>query len=310
MKKTILALCLAICSICSFGAQPRVAVLDFMDETAVQPDEKLVGKIKTSDLAKKGVYLLTSRLLGHGNFTLIDRRDFTSQLEKLGLDKEGTDVKRVSFIHAAQLLKADAVVKGSLLSFSAGEEKMSQGGYSADFTTLSLRIVLQAFDSIDGSVIAVADGVARRELRQTEAHTTKLGEDELLVMFEQAINDAVPKMAQGIDERIKVLKDRARVTLTVLSTDDPALVEIDGVLAGSTPMEGLEIYKGDHVLAVSRPGYEPISKRLVLEKDVKVTVPMLRMDLTAEERKEIFGKADMRVFLSNGKPDLMIQTIE
>jgi hypothetical protein len=32
--------------------------------------------------------------------------------------------------------------------------------------------------------------------------------------------------------------------------------------------------------------------------------------LSAEERNEIYKGADMKVYLTNGKPDLLIQTIE
>ena len=88
------------------------------------------------------------------------------------------------------------------------------------------------------------------------------------------------------------------------------MLEIDGVLVGSTPLQELAIYKGEHLLHVSRPGYESITKRVNFMKDTAVQVPMLRTDLTADEKKEILKSADLRAYMMNGEPDMIIQTIE
>jgi len=98
--------------------------------------------------------------------------------------------------------------------------------------------------------------------------------------------------------------------VSVMSTDDPAMVELDGMLVGSTPLENLQVYVGDHILRVSRPGYQTITKRFNITGDVKITTPMFRTELTALEKKEMIEKLNMEIFLTNGEPDFWIQEIK
>ncbi len=85
------------------------------------------------------------------------------------------------------------------------------------------------------------------------------------------------------------------------------MVEIDGILIGTTPIENFEIYKGDHVLTIGKPGYRDITKRILFESDARVEVPMLRTELTADELKEVLESMRMHVFL--GEPGLVIHQL-
>lgn len=310
MKRVITMACLMTMGVSCMAAPLKVALLDFNDETGTKADALLGGKIHTDILAGKGVHMLARQLLDKGEFTVIDRRDFTTQIDKSNAKEAAAGTPRPSFVHAAQMLRADAVVAGSLISFSTGKQSMDQGGHKAEFTTLSMRVVVRAMDSVDGAVIAVSEGAARRDFRQTDNLKTELGEDEILTLFDKAIGEAVPPLKAALAKKVAVREQQPRVQLSVKTTSEPALVEIDGVLVGTTPMEGLEVYKGDHVLSISRPGHVTITKRIVLEKNVQISAPMLRTDLTAEEKKEILGKADLKAYIMNGKPDLLIQTIQ
>jgi len=306
-----LMLSIGLCVLCPFllsAAPLRIALLDFEDATGAKPDAALGGTINTATLAGKGVDLLAKQLLEQKDFTLIDRRDFVSKLQKATPREIAEGVPRPAFIQAAQLLGAGAVLGGSLTTFSTGKEKQTQAGFSAELTKLSLRVTVRALDAIDGSVIAVADGVQEKEVRQTDAVKTEIGEEDVLTMMEQALAKAVPKVTKALSER-QASAQRERVKVNVASTDDPALVEIDGVLVGATPMEGLEVYQGDHTISISRPGYVTMTKRLVLDKNFAVKVPMLRTDLTADERKAIMEKAEIKAYITNGKPDILIQEI-
>jgi hypothetical protein len=102
---------------------------------------------------------------------------------------------------------------------------------------------------------------------------------------------------------------RPKVKLTVGTEADPALVEVDGVLIGTTPLADHTIFAGDHVLTISKPGYRRISKRLLIEKDSRIDVPMLRVELSADEIKTILDKADLDI-VSGFEPVLTIHTIE
>jgi len=94
----------------------------------------------------------------------------------------------------------------------------------------------------------------------------------------------------------------------VHTTADPALVEIDGILVGTTPLEDFEIYKGDHILTVGKPGYRDMTKRILFESDARVEVPMMRTELTADELKEVLESMRMHVFL--GEPGIVIHHLD
>jgi hypothetical protein len=291
------------------AGETRVAVLDFVDLTGQASDASLGGDIQRGALASKGVYLLGKALAGREGFVLLDRRDFLAQMEKLQPKDQGepTPVKP-SFLQAAQALNADVVLRGSLVSLSTGKESIHLGGYATDRSTLTTRVSLEALDARDGTVLVVADGSAQQQFRQTEAQKTTLGEDDVLGLMEQALAKAVPVVEKALREQQEKLAARPRVKLSVKTDDDPAMVELDGLLVGSTPLEGFTAYQGDHVLTVSRPGYQQVTKRVLLEKDTSVQVSMLREKLTADELKDIYEKIELKVI--DAEPGVIIGTLE
>lgn len=291
-------------------AQPlRVAVLEFQDQTGLRSDARLGGLMERGALAERGVFMLGKHLVNQDGFVLIDRRDFLDQMERLPtFDSGRATPTKPSFLHVAQALRADAVLRGNLISFSAGTRTVDQGGHRTEFATLSVRVGLEALDAVDGAVIAVADGVARTQVRQTDTVQTELGEDEVLNLLDQAVADAVPQLEQTLMARAEARRDRPTVRITVETTADPALVEIDGILVGSTPLENFEIYQGDHVLTIGKPGYRDITKRILFEQDTRVEVPMLRTELTADELKEVLES--MRIHAFVGEPGLVIHRLE
>lgn len=287
----------------------RVIMLDFTDETGGRADAALIGNLKVTAFTAKGPYFLQQSLLASPEFTLIDRRDFVRQIEALQ-PRDGSDPipdtffatreRRTplspTFFNAARSLNGDALIRGSLLALSTSKQKINQGGYQAEFTTLNLRIVLQALDIVDGGVIALEEGKASRKFRQTSSVQTEIGEDELLDLYQQAIAAAVP----GIEKQLKGrLNNTEGIKIWIATSADPAMIELDGILLGSSPIEGVEVLRGDHTLTVSRPGYETITKKLMLDSSMRITVPMISNQLTAEERKEALSNMNLRLWRIN-----------
>ncbi len=311
-KRWAFSLAILVCAFSVQAAPIRMALMDFTDQSGGSTDTLLGGKVDTGLMAEKGVLALSKALVGNAEYVLIDRRDFMNQMQKTGAVDQGKPVDiKPSYIQAAQALKADAVLRGVLESFSVGKDKVNQGGYQAEFVTVSVRVMIEAVDAVDGTVMAMSEGVTKNKLRQTANQQTELGEDEMLQMMQAAINGAVPELLTSLSARVAQNGTREKVMLAMSASENPAMVEIDGILVGTTPFDSLDVYKGDHVLTVSRPGYVSITKRLVLSSDTKIDVPMLRTDLTAEERKQILEGSDMRVYVNEGgKPDFVVQTIE
>lgn len=304
MKKSIGFACVAMIGLTAGAVEPmRVALLDFQDDTGARPEAALGGAIAPAALAQKGAYFLGKSLLQDVSFTVIDQREFIDQITK---DRQ--DGPRVSFLRAAQALRAVVVVRGRLQAFSVGKKTVNQGGYSTEFAQVSVRVALEALDTKDGAVIALADGRGTEQVRQTAAHSTTLGEEEVTQLFEKAIAEAVPSLKTALQARMKQQTQREMVKVTITSSADPALVEIDGLLVGSTPLEEFEIYKGDHVLTVGKAGYRDVSKRILIGQDSRIEVPMIRTELSAEEMKEVLEKARLHIFL--GEPALTILPLE
>ena len=306
MKHTISALFL-LAAVTASAAPLRVAVLDFEDQTGMKAEELLGGAIAPSALAAKGVSLLSSELLGTGDFVLIDRRDFIAQQERTRI-QGGEAEPRPSFLRTAQALNADIILRGSLQSFSTGKQVVDQGGYRTEFAEASLRVAVEALDTTDGTVVALVDGVANESFRQTSSTFTVLNEEAALTMMEAAIGAAVPELTEDLQAYATRQQQRPKVMITITTSDDPALVEIDGLLVGSTPLENYPVYQGDHVLTLGKAGYFDVSKRVLFEKDVAIEVPMIRVQLSADEVKEVLEKARLHIF--QGEPGMIIHEID
>lgn len=307
--KTLPVLIVFLLSVAVSWAQPqRVVILEFEDMSGMRSDPRLGGSIDPGSLSEKGVYMVGKELANKAGYVLIDRRDFMSQMEQVQLfDSARPTPVRPSFLHAAQALRADAVLRGNLVSFSTGKQVVNQGGFRTEFDTVSVRVALEALDSVDGAVIAVADGVARGQYRQTDAMQTFLSEDDIINLMEEAVSKAVPEITNALQTRMAEREARPTVNVTIRTTADPALVEIDGLLIGTTPIEDFEVYKGDHVLTIGKPGYRDITKRILLEHDTLIEAPMLRTELTADELKEVLDSMRIHAFI--GEPGLIIQRI-
>ncbi len=283
----------------------RVAVLDFENRASSLPSYLPSELLSSDSLAEKGAFLVNKQLAGRDDFRLIDRRDFFDQLERLKVEAG----KEPSFLRAAQQVNADVVLRGSLLTISTSRSSVNQGGYRSTLDDVTIRVGLEALDARDGSVLAAADGAASRRFRQTDAVQTIMGEDDLLQLMAGALDEAIPSVGTALAAWRDDQGEQPVIKLSVTTSDDPALIEIDGVLIGSTPLTDFEVYRGDHTITIGKPGFRDISKRILLEKDTRIEVPMLRTELSADELKEILEKARLNIY-SGLESGIIIQTID
>jgi hypothetical protein len=283
----------------------RVAVLDFVNQSGALPSYLPAGALSTEVMADKGAFLLNKQLAGQEGFRLIDRRDFFAQMEKMKTEAG----METSFLRAAQQLNADVVLRGSLLTISSSRSSVKQGGYTADLDDVTVRVGLEALDTRDGLVIAAADGSASRRFRQTANVQTILGEDDFLQLMAGALDDTIPVIRNALEKKREELANKPTVRLAISTTEDPAMIEIDGLLIGTTPLTDFVVYQGDHTLTISKPGYREISKKILLEKDTRIQVPMLRTVLSADEIKDVLDKSSVNIY-SGIEPALIIETAE
>lgn len=283
----------------------RVVVLDFENRAGALPSYVPAVALSTAVMAEKGAFILNKKLAGKEGFRLIDRRDFFTQMEKFSKETEA----KPSFLRAAQQLNADVVLRGSLLTISSSRSSVHQGGYTAYLDDFTVRVALEALDTRDGSVLAAVDGAASRRFRQTDNVKTTLGEDDVYLLMEGAMDETIPVIRDALVRRQDEFRNRPIVKLSVSTTADPALLEIDGMLIGTTPIQDFEIYKGDHTITIGKPGFRDVSKRILLEKDTRIEVPMLKTELDADQIKEILEKSRLNIY-SGIEPGFIIHTVD
>ncbi|MBU4200464.1 MAG: PEGA domain-containing protein [Verrucomicrobia bacterium] len=314
MKAIGLAGILAAASAVMAGEPLRVALLDFDNQASVSSDAAVVGGVTPKALTDKGVFALGALLANDPAYVLIDRREFISQIQSLALtDNDKKTSVKPSFLRAAQAVNADVVLRGNLLSYSPGKETVNQGGIKTEFQTLTLRVSLQALDTRDGTVIAMMEGAANRSFRQSDVHQTVVGEDELVQLLQSALAKAVPALNDKLQARLAQQNSRPKVKLSIKAgAADPAMVEIDGMLIGTTPLANFQVYAGDHVITIGKAGYQDISKQILLQADTAIEVPLFRTKLSAEEMKEVLDKARVNVIAGTGgvEPAWIINTID
>lgn len=308
-----IALCVAgIVAATLVMAEPlRVALLDFENQASASSDASVIGGVTPKTVAEKGVYAISKALANSQDFVLIDQREFIKQLQEVHLNAgEKTVAARPTFLRAAQALNADVVLRGSLVSYSPGKQVINQGGYKTEFTTLALRVALQALDTMDGTVIAAVDGAAKQEFRQTDALQTVIGEDELVGLLQSAVDKAIPDLNKALQARVAQERSRPMIKLSVKTGADPALIEIDGLLIGTTPLKDFKVYEGDHVITVGKAGFQDVNKKILLKADTSIEVPLLRTQLSADEIKEVLEKSRMNVVLGVPQSALIIDSRE
>jgi len=281
----------------------RVAVIDFENQSGELSASVPAAALSSKSIADKGAFLLNKKLARQPGFSLIDRRDFFAQVEKNNVGAS----ENTSFLRAAQQLNADVVLRGSLLTLSSSRSAVHQGGYTAFLDDFSVRVGLEALDTRDGSVLAATDGVATRRFRQTDSVTTTLGEDDVLMLMEGALEEAIPEIREALTAKQDEFKNKPTVRLSVSTSDEPAMIEIDGILIGTSPITDFVVYQGDHTIAITKPGFREISKRILMEKDTRIQVPMLRTQLSADEIKDVLEKSSVNIY-SGIEPALIIET--
>jgi hypothetical protein len=283
------------------AAPMRVALTDFDVLAGRGADAKTVGGLGPDTLARQGAFTLGQVLLEEGGFELVDRRELLDQL--------GKDPARPTLLRSAQQVNAGILLEGSIQSFSTRTESVKQGGHAAEFQELQMRVGLEARDTVSGAVIAMSSGSDSLQLRQTANQQVQYGESDMLNLQEKAIRQAVPGLIKAIQNYRDRLDSRPTVQLTISTDRDPALVEIDGLLIGSTPIENLSVYAGDHVITVGKAGHRDVMKRIKLDRDTRLEVPLIKTELTADEVKEILSGARLNAYLGV-EPALIIEHID
>lgn len=279
----------------------RVALSDFEVTAGQVADRLTAGGTTPATMADQGAFLLGKNLVNQGGFELVDRRDMQKQLT----DSESSPV----LLRAAQQLNADVLLEGEIQSFSTRKQTVRQGGYESEHQELQLRVGIEARDTVSGSVVAMASGSSRAQIRQTANVSTQLGEEDLLNLLDEAIQNATPEITKAIERHRDQLANREVINLSISTGQDPALVEIDGLLVGTTPIQNLPVYRGDHVITIGKAGHRDIIKKVKLDQDTKLQVDLIRTELNADEIKEILSGARLSGYFGL-EPALIIEQIQ
>jgi len=108
---------------------------------------------------------------------------------------------------------------------------------------------------------------------------------------------------------LEPLANKKLISLAIISTPDGALIKVDGITRGFTPISLEDVSEGDHLISLSLPGYlaKEIKAKIVLGHKLIINAKLAQekieteeaelSDLSQKEIEELFGKMNSLPFL-------------
>jgi len=152
----------------------------------------------------------------------------------------------------------------------------------------------------------MSNGTAEEEFPADERSDHVLSEIDALGILNRRLARALPAEEKALKELQAREQNRPLVKISVKTAADPALVEIDGILVGSSPLEAFEMYKGDHVLSIGNRAIRASPKRILMDKTCKIGSPLLRVTLGGRD-KESSEKMKINVVVGNRRSSLRVE---
>ena len=215
--------------------------------------------------------LIVDELVNSGLFDVLEREKLVSVVQELNF-QAGALVDPSKAVQIGGMSGARLLVTGNIVESNASRDTSSAYGVSSTIDRFYLKARLEVVDLESGSKIFsnVADSFA--ELKKVGPNTVGRGEDSL------GPDVATQLVAAMIENpRIRDLAGDAvpdePATITISSEPEGADVEIDGVYLGNAG-GSFEVTPGVHEIVVSRPGFDPWSKKVKVTDGLSFTATL------------------------------------
>ncbi len=221
---------------------PTVAVADF--------DARY--RCDRPDLAQKVPDLIEERLGQSGLFTLLERAKLKTVIAETGWQQSGA-VDPNTAVAAGKQMGARFMVTGAILDASTEQRSFNAYGVNTRTSIMRLTVSVKVLDVETGASYpyTLTNSVTLRE----GGGLTASDPDAWMRMAGAAADELIARLRGASFLKTGPAEHTQPVQVTIKSVPEGADVEVDGMYLGNAG--GIfELSEGQHVIQVTRPGYE------------------------------------------------------
>lgn len=258
------------------GRLLTIAVVDFSNLSG----EALI------DIQAAANEILSTVLADSGRFQVLERNKLKSIVTEQGFTPSGLVDSSTHAVAVGRMIGANYLITGSIIKFGVDTVNFQGYGITTTNTTARMSVVVKVLDVTTGKIVIAK---TYDELEPTLSTSTfdvkKAGLDRDLLR--RALTRAVGDLIRIIEPQSSV--PRVSIRVPIMSSPDGADIEIDGLYVGNTPLE-LDLPEGIHEIVISKPGYEPWSKRVNVYSGLRIMATLVekryaRTDSSTQKEK-------------------------
>jgi len=226
---------------------------------------------------------------------------------KYGLfkDMQGNDGKKydifddASILRLSQMLNCDYFIVSDLVSFNKNSKVFKGYGVKQDIVEYVLRVSIKLSDAVnDGGSIYGDTVLVTEKISQSDSLQQNMGD-----MMDSMLNEASVKISENILNELRKLKKPLPTTdnveFSVVSDVPGAVVELDGVVLGSSPGK-FKVKPGLHKIRVTKPKYVDWERKINVFPQQVLNVSMVQSSQGVDaDRKEVDLALDEKERLSD-----------
>jgi len=251
-----------------FGANlPSIAVADFTSD-------------KNTTLTHGLPDVISDDLVNSKLFDVYERDKLNSVMREQGLQASGF-VDPQTAVALGKVAGVHYILTGQIIDYGHESKTFSGYGVTTRSTVWSLKAAIRVIDVQTGKVLFSH----RDEAEETVSEDQGMSVTDT-TMDTKLAEEVANKLIQALEADDSFKAPAAAIALIpvkITSEPDHADVEVDGVFYGNAGGE-VKLPSGLHLVTVSLPGYEPWSKKVIVQDGLSINAALIKK---ADERIEI-----------------------
>ncbi len=173
------------------GQKPRIAVLSMENRSSWWQEQNLLGLAAADQL--------TTQLVNHGGFVVIERERLAAIIEEQGFQMTGavdpSQVARLGVMAGAEYL-----ITGSIVRFGIDRKGASIGGFGASYTEAESAVNVRVINTETGEIVWAGEGVGKKRLVGMSGGGVAVSETSLFDagLADQALAPAMEQIMQAL----------------------------------------------------------------------------------------------------------------
>lgn len=189
----------------SAQSRPRLAVLDFENQTTAWPGQ--LGSAVAS--------LLATRLVQASEYSVIERTQLDAILEEQGLQMSGV-VTPEQAVRIGRVAGVDYVVLGAVSRFTIDTRRVGFGGLGAEVTEAESALNARLVDTETAEIVAAAEAAGKKRLVSGSLRDMSFASSATLTLdvAQEAIEPALDQLVERLGEQRHRLKASGKLDLS------------------------------------------------------------------------------------------------